>query len=106
MNRFQDMLVALEMNVRSYSGRGMYGANCLGIDVDRYSSIHRLAGIVMEYIADSFTDDGDNAADARELLLDAAEAFNNAKTDSMGLDSIIYFPNIPFEDDGSEDDSE
>lgn len=85
--------------LRSYSGRSMYGRECLGVTTH---SMGDLIADVMVAAADWTQDepDGDRAAG------DAAEAFRQMRTDSMGHDTIVYFPGVPFTDDDSSDDEE
>jgi hypothetical protein len=66
---------------RSYSGRGMFGKTCLGIEVPNidlfyYDLIH--------YLEDS------NKQDIQSAL-------HNMKQDHMGKNMIIYFPSIQYE---------
>lgn len=77
---------------RSYSGRGMYGRECLAVDV---------ADGVFALVADLITA-------ARELDDDATfdvleEALRHARTDSMGRGQVLYFPGIPYVDEEDED---
>lgn len=90
--------------LRSYSGRGMFGKDCLSVTV---SSLGDLIADVMSAAVDHAIDepDGDRAAG------DAAEAFREMRIDSMGKsDTIVYFPDVLFigdeEDEGEDDDSE
>ena len=67
--------------VTDYSGRGMYGAECIGIiakDTDR---------ILL--------------ALSRRLPDDLADKLENARADhdSMGLSEIVYFPSLTVEED-------
>ena len=80
-----------DFNVRSYSGRGMYGKNCLAVDLTDSIS-HLFASIIY------YTDD-----DNREEL---AEAFENMRQDSMGRGIVVYFPDVEYVDAGSIEDKE
>jgi hypothetical protein len=75
----EDELIGLldEVDVRTdYSGRGMYGATCFGLVVDKTDLLVGLAlGQVLEGLGE-----------------DAFEVLSNARTDNMGYDTIIYFP--------------
>lgn len=66
-----------EVDVRSYSGRGMYGRSCLGV----VCSLQLLLDIVFEFGK-------------------TGEEFNlgSVKSDSMGCDTIYYWPDIPFDE--------
>ena len=65
-----------------YSGRGMYGAECIGI-----VGSHAVAALFIVALADA-TD-----YDHVELLAELVQR-NGWQTDSMGLDTIHYFPGI------------
>jgi len=68
--------------IRAYSGRGMYGKECLGFVTE--NSLQAVA----EICSASWFNDGDEF----EFML--PDIFANARTDNMGYDTIIYFPNI------------
>ncbi len=74
--------------LRSYSGRGMYGKQCLGIDMDSMADAFRFALMVEDE--------------------DLTVALSNPCFDSMGLGIIVYFPNVeaPEGIDDDEDDDE
>lgn len=68
---------------RTYSGRGMYGAQCLGIDIDRVGQIMELAAILMD------------AGLETDALVNLGDTMH---TDSMGRGMIIYWPSIKLTD--------
>lgn len=78
---------------RSYSGRGMYGRSCLGV----------VASNVLEMFADMLNE-VDTSAEEDEISL-VGDMMRNAVTDSMGRDTIVYWPNIepPSEDSDDEE---
>jgi hypothetical protein len=89
-----------EHPTRSYSGRGMFGADCLGVTIS--CSLGSFIADVMNSTLDRFSDYDDQPA-AGEV----AEAFRSMRTDSMGHDTIVYFPGIPYTvDDAGEDEEE
>jgi len=65
-----------DYEIRVYSGRGMYGRTCLGIVVSGIGKIFHLGAEV-----------GDLAFDVETVC-----------ADSMGFDSIVYFPEIELKD--------
>lgn len=75
----------LDLEVRSYSGRGMYGDRCVGIDCDNpFQAFSRITLALMEQGSDG---------------LEAVEHFTRdgaVTMDSMGLGSILYFPRLPW----------
>lgn len=66
----QQKLENAGISTRSYSGRGMYGAECL-------AAVARTAQDVYAELS------------AREIRA--------ARTDSMGLDVVVYWPGVAFE---------
>lgn len=69
-----------------YSGRGMYGARCFGFTgtMEDYSNF--LLGIV-----DTVYDQTEDIAAATQI---ASQFGERVSTDSMGYDTIFYFPGI------------
>lgn len=62
-----------------YSGRNMFGKECIGFTLEPEQSEFWLGMELGQHLL------------ARGQMLDA---FRKPKTDSMGLGTIIYFPNI------------
>jgi hypothetical protein len=85
-------------NIRTdYSGRGMAGDTCLGIVVDDYTNATQVgAALMMLVLAEkqAADDDFDILYDGDDLL----EVLGRTRTDSMGLDQIVYWPNITVAD--------
>ncbi|MBF6332459.1 hypothetical protein [Nocardia transvalensis] len=80
--------VASDCRIRpylNYSGRGMFGATCVGVVVER--SGH--AGLFVMALAEALADANDTSA-----FEEAAELFANQREDAMGLDTIVYWPNL------------
>ena len=94
----QELLQDVGYKCRSYSGRNMYGNNCLGVTLSSRIEPMRFVAEVLEHVADH---DGDDMAD---MLDELVRGLRDCKTDSMGRGMIIYFPMIDFE--GEEDDDE
>ncbi len=83
-----DLCNAAELNYRSYSGRGMYGAKCLAITTARpESAILTLFGVALEL---EWT---------REELQDLCDILSEYCTDSMGLQVVIYWPELTLTED-------
>lgn len=80
-------------DVRSYSGRGMNGKRCVGVDLDQPSDVGALFAECIRHAAE-------NPDDAEEL----ADMAGSYSQDSMGKGVIIYWPNIAWE--GGDDDEE
>lgn len=78
----------METKPRWYSGRGMYGKQCVGVDIDRLSDLV-LAFVVVAGRAGYNDDDKDI-----EAIADLAKGF---LTDTMGRGMIVYWPNVAWE---------
>ncbi len=68
---------------RSYSGRGMYGKYCLGVDLD---------GSVYGFVADVML----HAEGSTDTMNEIASHFHNMETDAMGLGKVVYFRNVEY----------
>jgi hypothetical protein len=68
-------------DIRSYSGRGMYGEECLGIV---FNDSRDAYGFFVELAAEDY--------DTAELLA------RKAREDSMGTSVIVYFPGVQVDD--------
>ena len=78
-----------------YSGRGMYGKTCLGISVARgLCSFNVCAGIAREANYCLNQDDFRDFMDDLSIL--------EPREDSLGMGSVVYFPNIPWADSDKE----
>lgn len=67
---------------RAYSGRGMFGKQCVGFTIEGHP-IAVGAGLMLE--AANISDDM-----ANELL----EAMESVASDALGLRTIVYFPSV------------
>ncbi len=72
----------------NYSGRGMYGAACVGFVTDRATDI--TAAIVDVFQQMDEDADEDSVLDKNEL----SDIIRDARTDDMGLKTVVYFPNM------------
>jgi hypothetical protein len=80
--------------IMSYSGRAMYGAECLGIVTDNVARMSMLLASALAVI-------GGRAYDLITELTDT-----EIRTDSMARDIVVYFPNITLPDDFVDEDDE
>lgn len=71
---------------RSYSGRGMYGANCVGVVTDNNFGLGYSIGLAMA---------------EREIY-----GMPNACYDSMGVDTIVYWPDLAWPEGADSTDDE
>lgn len=80
-------------DARSYSGRGMYGLKRLSFNLEReeneFDAILSIAESIKSYI-ESLSDEPE--------FEDVTAYFMGAKSDSMGLGTVVYFPNIEWEE--------
>ncbi|MGH9921075.1 MAG: hypothetical protein ACRD6W_19675, partial [Nitrososphaerales archaeon] len=90
----QSVLEGVGYECRSYSGRGMYGAKCLGVEIDRDTSLGYLVGDLIDAL------EGDD--DLREV----ADGFRQLRSDDMGLGTIFYFPGVPYVEDEPEEEED
>ena|SRR5271166_2425024 len=102
----QTILEDAEYEPQAYSGRGMFGQKCLGVVVRKSSGG---IGTMFANVIKGLHDDIPSSMDveqftSRELdnldtkFDDVASAFENMITDNMGLDIIVYFPDISYFD--------
>lgn len=94
VSAFKDVAYELDVDLRSYSGRNMYGKTCLGVTLG--------AGQVFRFVAEVtvlVTEFGDGF-----LTEEIIDIMDRARTDSMGYDTILYFPSLSAE--GIEDSEE
>jgi len=86
-----DAIDATGVEMRPYSGRGMYGQSCLGIvpntDTARY--FMHLAQVLI----------GDGQEETLDLLMGSP-----SREDSLGKNTIVYFPTLLVEDEDEDED--
>lgn len=85
--RFIEICLYAGYDTRSYSGRGMYGQNCVGFVTD--DSAMYAASCIMQM--------ADNVNERDELM----GIFERSKSDNMGFSTVYYFPTLEwqYEDD-------
>jgi hypothetical protein len=82
----QELIVEMGETPHPYSGRGMMGKECLGVTV--------------EYMPQFLFDLGNAVGVENSELYDCEQGIplpSIIRVDSMGLESVVYFPAIPFE---------
>ncbi len=106
MSILKDLLDGAGFETRSYSGRGMYGRRCVGVVVENLGSFiaDTISEIVdrLAYMSEEEREDHNPATEMEQVV----RAFRNMKTDNMGMDIIVYFPEEEWKDDEKEDDDE
>jgi hypothetical protein len=84
---FLDTLYDTGLSPRSYSGRGMYGKSCIGIETDEQTDVFTLGFIV-----------------GQALCGEDVGHLPPCKTDSMGTDMIVYWPDLAWPESADEED--
>lgn len=82
----------LDIEARRYSGRGMYGNECVGIVVDD------VVETIIEIVRSAYANNN-----YLHFWLDELKDY---RTDDMGLQMILYFPRIKWEGSVNEDESD
>jgi hypothetical protein len=77
-----DILQSAGHEPYAYSGRGMYGKECVGVDL--HCEVLNFAADVIEAMA--------ICGEADENGEMVAKALRNARSDSMGRGTVVYFP--------------
>lgn len=95
MRTFQQIIEAAGFETRSYSGRGMYGNNCLGVDPD---TVHE--GVLFAEVLRVL-----DLESAEEVAM-VGKAFRRMRSDSMGRGIVVYFPGEAYQDDGAGDEDD
>lgn len=93
---FLDYIVAEDDDtiIKHYSGRGMYGETCVGFVTNNpIRDITNLCLNVNEEAEHYFKAESDEFIDMVRKVLPSA------KTDSMGLKTVVYFPNVSLPND-------
>lgn len=103
MTIVQKLIIASAMSsenlsVRPYSGRGMFGKNCIGIDTSDGIMETVVTMIETAFSILSMHNQPSHHAYFSEFL----STMKDANIDNMGLDYIVYFPSEEWDDDMNE----
>lgn len=93
----QSLLDNADVATRSYSGRAMYGRNCLGVVTDDL-------GAFMESLGEALLEQGDDLN--RDERFEITQGLKSARWDNMGTDIIVYFPGVKYTDEDDDDSDE
>lgn len=97
----QEILENAGYEVRSYSGRGMYGVECLDATISP-SNVGQLIADVIDAVIELTESIPDS--DGPTNVDDVSKAFKSFRQDSMGYDVIVYWEKVKFfDEDESED---
>jgi len=94
MHILQEIFKDGDFKTRSYSGRGMYGKECLGVECN---DIKDIVYELVDYILATSEMSYENNVSIKRSV-------RNLCTDQLGLGMIVYFPNVEFESNESEND--
>jgi hypothetical protein len=95
-------------DTRSYSGRGMYGEECLAVTLEVGQTPFRFFADMLDQVA-SLVSSGMNGEETDHLLdaISSLEAcLRSAQTDSMGRGTVVYFPGTKYVEDGHGEEEE
>ena len=92
MHMIQELLEEAGYGPRAYSGRGMYGEYCLGV-----SSCHSESEILSTLISVLVADNSLDKQQLGDRINDLTESFAGPTRDSLGMDTIYYWPHIEYE---------
>ncbi len=88
--QLQDIVEAAGYETRSYSGRGMYGKECLAFTADSETSSFAVAADLIAAALDA----------GEDFVEPVLAAMRGIRTDSMGRGTVFYFPRVSAEDEG------
>lgn len=83
-------------NVRSYSGRAMYGARCVSVYLNGDAELPAFAATL------AVDAESDNEGDGDDII----KILRGTRTDNMGLGTVVYWPSMPWPEDLQEDEEE
>ena len=82
----QYLIESLGFTAIAYSGKGMRGRQCLAVSLDGSQTLMSLFADLIEDLPNC------SAAKMEDTCSTISEALRSAKTDSLGLGVVIYFP--------------
>lgn len=85
-----------DVNIRSYSGRAMYGKTCLGI-TGEFGEVIKTIGEACALIVRDLEFDDDETVATIDKIADVISDAWNFRQDSMGLGVVIYWPRILYD---------
>ncbi len=92
---YQELIDTIELvgfKPKVYSGRGMYGKECLSIISANTDNV--ILNIISEALGKVNCGNSISVSDVQDLC----EMLKGSKIDSMGKNKVIYWPNIPWEE--------
>lgn len=92
-SELQEIVEDAGFETQSYSGRGMYGKKCLSFNLECEENEFDVFLSIAES-AQSYVECHDDGLELEDII----PYFMGAKSDSMGLGTVIYFPNVEWEE--------
>lgn len=83
--QLQDIIEMAGYETRTYSGRGMFGKECLAFTADSETSSFAVAADLMAAAIDA----------GEDFIAPVIEAMRGIRTDSLGRGTVFYFPGVP-----------
>lgn len=96
MHPLQKLLEDAGYTTCSYSGRGMYGKKCLGVTIKNGGYGNFMADMIESVC--SLDDSGE--------INEISQATRSMRSDSMGLDEIVYFKDVEYSTDWNDDEED
>lgn len=87
--RIRELFDDAQYDIRSYSGRCMYGEHCLAVTTDSASEAATVILDVVQACAENGT---------VEDVLELVSRLRGSRTDSMGRSVVVYWPEIKMAD--------
>lgn len=88
-----DLIQSTEYRASRYSGRSMYGAECVSVTCEDEINL------ILDLITAS-------AGEGESAILDVVDTLHGAKTDSMGRSVVVYWPKLPWPADIEDEDDD
>jgi len=97
--RVRELFEDAQYEAFAYSGRGMYGDRCLAVTTDSPGGAAQAVLDVVQACAEN---------GAAEDVLELVRLLRGSRTDSMGRDTVVYWPGLSWEEcgDGTAEDEE
>lgn len=108
--KLQEIIESLDYETRPYSGRAMYGKQCLGVRLDNDDKLLELGAAIAETVMQQAYDIAIEDSFEKEEIIhlenfqpridpEILKQIKNAKLDNLGKGYILYFPNVEYKDD-------
>ena len=100
----RELIELTDYTPRKYSGRAMYGKQCLGVEIDRYESPYEFFAALIENAAEEAVErlDDEGEVAVYDTFEEVSRMMRRTRSDSLGLGMILYWPHIPWEEDDSD----